>query len=84
MDLYGYYGPFIKGASFAFLCYVVVVKHVKIPILYFILYGLGSFAFLTHLLAIKENSSALVDAGIYEQYVNILLCIIIILYVVKE
>ena len=83
MDLYGYYGNFIKAASFAYLCHVVVVKHVKIPILFLVLYGLGSLAFLTRLFAIKENSSDLVDACIYEQYVNILLCIIIILYLFK-
>ena len=83
IDLYGY-GPIIKGISLLFLCYMVIFKNCKIPPLFFILYCIGSFAFVTHLLAIKEKNGAIVDAGIYEQYFNIILCLLTIIIILNR
>ena len=83
LDLYGY-GPLIKAISFAFLCYSVVFTNSKVPIMFFVLYGIGSLAFLTHLFAIKASKTSPVDAGIYEQYFNIVLSLITILFILKN
>uniref|UniRef100_A0A6C0EWW0 Uncharacterized protein n=1 Tax=viral metagenome TaxID=1070528 RepID=A0A6C0EWW0_9ZZZZ len=83
MDLYGY-GPIIKGISLAFLCFMVAFKNCKVPILFFILYGIGSLAFVTHLLTIKNQNGSIVDAGIYEQYFNIVLCVLTVLFMLNK
>lgn len=75
IDLYGY-GPLIKGLSLVYLAYMVLYNNLEIPWVFFILYGIGSFAFVTHLLAVKEmNQSVVLNAGIYEQYFNIVICL---------
>jgi hypothetical protein len=82
MDLHSY-GPLIKGMSLLFLSYMALYKNLEIPTTFFILYAIGSFIFVSHLSAIEEkNSSVALDAGIYEQYFNIMLCsyVIYILY----
>ena len=80
MDLYGY-GPAFKAISLAYLCFVVAVYKLNVPIPFFVLYAIGSAAFLTHLLAIKEKNEAVVDAGVYEQIFNIVVCIAIVVFV---
>lgn len=84
MDLYNY-GPLIKGVSLLFLSYMVIYKNLETPILFFILYAIGSFAFVTHLSIIQEkNSSIVLDAGIYEQYFNIILCSYVIYFLYNK
>lgn len=81
--MYGY-GPVFKVLSLAFLSFMVVFKHYNVPVLFFILYGLGSLFFVSHLLAIKKHNSSLVDAGIYAQYINVVLCAITIFVIVNK
>jgi hypothetical protein len=83
-DLFYGYGPCLKGLALSYLCYVVFVNNYKIPIMFFILYGLGSLAFVHHLLVIKEKDSTLVDAGIYEQFFNVILCTLTIIYIINK
>ena len=52
--------------------------------MFFVLYGLGNLAFVHHLLTIKENDSTLVDAGIYEQFFNVILCTVSVIYIVNK
>ena len=79
MDLYGY-GPIMKASGFSYLCYMFVFKNYKVPILYFILYGFGSLLAANHLSNIKQQNGALVDIGIYEQYYNFGMCLLMIIY----
>jgi len=81
IDLYGW-GPLLKGVALAYLCYMTVFNDTNVPIGFFILYGVGSAAFITHLFAIKDKS--IVDAGIYEQYANIILCAVATLFILRK
>ena len=71
-------GPFFKAVAFLCLCYLTVVNKIKLPIFVFALYGIGSAFFLFHLLNVKKvlkNKDLKVDAGIYEQIINIGACV---------
>ena len=83
MDMYGY-GPTFKVLSLAYLSFVVVFKNYRIPILFFILYGLGSAFFAMHLLEIKQKCGGMVDAGIYAQYISVVLCVITIFVILSK
>ena len=83
-DLFYGYGPCLKGLALSYLCYMVFISNYKIPIMFFVLYGLGSLAFVHHLLIIRKKDSTLVDAGIYEQFFNVVLCTITIIYMVNK
>jgi hypothetical protein len=86
-DFYGI-GPFCKALSITILSYMVAFKNCKVPIIFFILYGLGSAFFLTHILTIKQNtqqtSGIIVDAGIMEQYYNIIICSLMSIFIVVK
>jgi len=64
---------FLKGVGLMYLCYVVMFKHYKIPVLFFILYGVGSL-----LNVLERNTST---AEIYKQSFNVAICALIILFI---
>jgi hypothetical protein len=83
-DLFYGYGPFLKGLALLYLCYMVFFKNYKVPIMFFVLYALGNLAFVHHLIVIRKKDSTLVDAGIYEQFFNVVLCIATVIYMVNK
>jgi len=61
---------------------MVIFKQYRAPILFFVLYGIGSFACATHLMYIKQqNMPVNMEPAIYEQYLNVVLCFITVFYV---
>ena len=82
-DLYGV-GPALKAFSMLFLAVSIITRNLNYVIGFFLFYGIGSGAFLTHLYALKEikntKKPVRVEAGIYEQFFNIGLCFIFIIY----
>ena len=83
MNVYGY-GPVIKAISIAYLCYMVVFRNCKVPVLFFVLFGIGCLASVTHLLMLKKTNATPGDAGIYEQYFNITLCLLTIFVIMNK
>lgn len=80
-DLYGV-GPALKAVGMLFLALSIVTKNFNYAFFFFLFYGIGSYAFMTHLYALKENTNNTipVDAGIYEQIFNMILCFVVICY----
>ena len=88
MQVYGI-GPILKLISILFLCYVVYERvniHANI-IYFFVLHGIGSIIFMLHLLKVKKTlqpTDVKVDAGIYEQGITILLCVVMIIFLLVK
>jgi hypothetical protein len=81
LDLY-LWGPFFKAVAFSYLSYLAIIKKFNIPILFFVVYAMGSFAFLTHLIAEqKKNNDIKFVGAFYEQYYNMFLSIMVIISV---
>ena len=78
-----YLGPLCKGIALTYLSYMTIFKGTNVPILFFIAHGTGSFAFLRRLKTIKINDK-IVDVEIYEQYFNIVLCILSIFFILLK
>jgi hypothetical protein len=80
------YGPVIKAISIAYLSYMVVFRNCKVPVLFFVLFGIGSLASVTHLLMLKKTNAKQVDAGNYDQYqyFNITLCLLTIFVIMNK
>lgn len=79
------FGPVFKGLGLLLLCYMVMFKQYRVPILFFVLYGIGSVACATYLISIKQqNIPVYTEYAIYEQYANVLLCFITAFYILNK
>jgi len=67
------FGPLLKTSAFLYISYLTVKKVINIPLIFFILYGLGSLLYLLHLIFIEHTLRNIISikAEIYECYVNI-------------
>ena len=84
LDLY-LWGPFFKTVAFSYLSYLAIIKNYNIPILFFVLYAIGSFAFLTHIISQKKKHPDIKFVGaFYEQYFNMFLSIIVIICISRR
>jgi len=76
------FGPVFKGLSLILLCYMVMFKQYRVPIMFFVLYGIGSVACATYLISIKQQNIPFnMTPAIYEQYLNVVLCFITVFYI---
>lgn len=86
-DTYGY-GPLLKIVSLLLLFYIILNKKYKNTaylITFLVLYALASFLFALHLKYVesklKDTSEVKLDAGIYESYTNVMLCLIALIFI---
>jgi len=77
-------GPFLRLTSILYLCYLSIYKNLRVPVIFFILYGIGSISFslrLKNLLQSSKEKKSKYPIALWETYISFIVCMITVVMI---